>query len=395
MEGKVSSGVAASYLQEHPKTTFYIDKEASANLTRIATPWVYGSCIWDEQLQRHAVIWLALKLKKPILKLTDEDYTTNGLLGLVRNCGGAYNVNISVFRHLMSTITGWPGGKEEHKRILILSPHPDDDVISMGGTLVRLVVQGHETHVAYMVSGYLSVFDHLVSRHADFVREFNEIFGLIPDQSVAVERHIDMFLRNKRPGDVDSREVQSVKTLIRKTEALDAATFCGIKKENIHFLDMPFYDTGKVQKLSIGPRDVQAVLDILETVKPEMVFAAGDMSDPHGTHRLCLDAALKALDDYEKKGNVRPDVWLYRGAWQEWAPDEIDMAVPLSPDELRYKRFAIFRHESQKDRAMFPGPSDPREFWQRAEDRNISTAEIYDALGLPEYHAIEAFVRHD
>jgi len=394
VEENVSSNVTASFLQKHPNTTFYLDKEAAAELTSVATPWVFGPCEWDEKLQRHAVIWLAFKLKKPILKLTYEDYTENGLIDLMRNCGGAYNLNISVFRQLMQTITGWPGGKEEHKRILILSPHPDDDVISMGGTLVRLVEQGHEAHVAYMVSGYLSVFDHIVSRYADFVREFNEIFGLTPEQSLAIEQHIDRFLLNKHHGEVDSPEVQAVKTLIRKTEALDAAKFCGVKEDNIHFLDMPFYNTGKVQKLSIGPRDIQTVLDVLETVKPEMVFAAGDMSDPHGTHRLCLDAALKALEKYVQHGNAQPDVWLYRGAWQEWAPDEIDMAVPLSPDELIYKRYAIFRHESQKDRAMFPGPSDSREFWQRSEDRNISTASMYDSLGLPEYHAIEAFKRY-
>jgi len=294
----------------------------------------------------------------------------------------------------MDTITGWPGGKNTHKRILILSPHPDDDVISMGGTIIRLAEQGHDTHVAYMVSGYLSVFDHLVSRYADFVREFNDIFGLTPEQTASIERHIDRFLRHKLPGEVDSPEVQAVKTLIRKTEALDAAKYCGLSENNIHFLDMPFYNTGKVQKLSIGTDDIQAVINILEIVRPEMVFSAGDMSDPHGTHRLCLDTALTALEQYVKGGNSQPDIWLYRGAWQEWAPDEIDMAVPLSPDELRRKRFAIFRHESQKDRAMFPGPYDSREFWQRAEDRNIATAEMYDLLGLPEYHAIEAFVRY-
>ena len=394
VEEKITSNVPASYLQEHANTTFFLDRAAAAELTRVVTPWVLGPCTWDEKLQRHAVIWLARKLDKPILKLTDEDYIENDLFDLVKTCGGSYNINLTVFKHLMNTITGWPGGKTDKKRVLILSPHPDDDVISMGGTMVRLVEQGHETHVAYMVSGYLSVFDHLVSRYGDFVRNFNDIFGLTPDQSAAIEQHIDKFLRNKRPGDVDSSEIQAIKTLIRKTEALDAAKYCGLAEENMHFLDMPFYNTGMAQKLSIEKDDIEAVLTILTELNPDMVFAAGDMSDPHGTHRLCLEAFFRALDIYTNTGKKKPAVWLYRGAWQEWNPEEIDMVVPLSPDELLQKRYAIFRHESQKDRAMFPGPYDTREFWQRAEDRNISTAEIYDQLGLPEYHAIEAFVRY-
>lgn len=392
-EEEISPTIAASSLQDHPSAAFYLDTSASGALTRSATPWVYGSCDWDEKLQHHAVIWLALKLGTAILKLTDEDYTENGLLDLLRNSGGAYNLNIKVFKHLMDTITGWPAGKTDRKNILIFSPHPDDDVISMGGTMIRTVEQGHNTHVAYMTSGYLSVFDHLVRRHADFVREFNEIFGISTDQTEQIEQHIDRFLNRKTPGQIDSPEVVEIKRLIRKTEAIDAAKFCGLEDENIHFLAMPFYNTGKVEKLPIGEDDINTVLTLLEKVNPDMIFAAGDMSDPHGTHRLCLDATLRAIGKYKNKSGRDPDIWLYRGAWQEWAPDEIDMAVPLSPDELKRKRFAIFRHESQKDHAMFPGPSDTREFWQRAEYRNKSTAETYDKLGLPEYHAIEAFVR--
>jgi len=247
--------------------------------------------------------------------------------------------------------------------------------------------------VAYMVSGFLSVFDHDVQRYADFVREFNRIFGLTPEQSAELEQRIDRFLRQKRPGDVDTREVQSVKSLIRRGEALDAARYCGLPEANAHFLEMPFYDTGTVQNRLIGPDDVAAVRRALEAVRPEIVFAAGDLSDPHGTHRLCLEAARLALEQCEAAGRPAPVLWLYRGAWEEWPPGEIDMAVPLSPDELRRKRFAIFRHQSQKDRAMFPGPYDTREFWQRAEERNMATAKLYDALGLPEYHAIEAFAR--
>jgi len=393
VEGEVAPAVAASFLQEHPRAALYLDEAAAADLTRLATPWLLGPCEWDDVLERQAVIWLARKLAKPILKLTDEDYAENGLADLIRRRGGAYHANLDAFRRLMGTITGWPGGKEEKHRVLVLSPHPDDDVISMGGTLARFAGQGHDVHVGYMVSGYLSVFDHDVSRYADFVREFNRIFGLTPDLAAALEQRIDRFLRLKRPGDVDAPEVQAVKSLIRRTEALDAARFCGVPESHVRFLDLPFYDTGTVEKRPLGPDDVAPVRRLLEAVRPEMVFAAGDLSDPHGTHRQCLEAARAALKEYEASGAPAPELWLYRGAWQEWPPERIDMAVPLSPDELKHKRFAIFRHQSQKDQAMFPGPWDSREFWQRAEERNMATADLYDALGLPEYHAIEAFAR--
>lgn len=389
VEGEVSHSVVASFLQEHPNTTFYLDRPAAAELPRIATPWLAGHCDWDEALQRRAVIRLATHLNKPILKLTDEDYAENGLHELLRQRGRAYDQNITVFRHMMNTITGWPAGKGEKRHILILSPHPDDDVICMGGTMTRLAQQGHEIHVAYMVSGCLSVFDHDVIRYADFVREFNAIFGLTPEQTRKTEQRIDALLRNKTPGQPDAPEIQALKGRIRRGEAIDAAGYCGIAEKNLHFLDLPFYNTGKVQKLSIGAEDIALVRELYENVQPELIFAAGDLSDPHGTHRLCLQAALEALKQYQ----ATPQVWLYRGAWQEWAPESIDMAVPLSPDELIHKRYAIFRHQSQKDRAMFPGPYDSREFWQRAEDRNKTSAEIYDKLGLPEYHALEAFVR--
>ena len=393
VEGEVSSAVAAGFLQQHGGATVYLDQAAAADLTRVATPWQVGSCQWDEMLTCQAVIWLARTLKKPILKLTDEDYAENGLVELLRHGGGAYRINLVVFHRLMGTITGWPGGKKEPRRVLILSPHPDDDVICMAGTMVRFVEQGHEVHAAYMTSGYLSVFDYDVERYAEFVKEFNEIFALKPEHSSAIADNIDKFLLQKRPGELDSQEVQAIKTLVRRTEAMAAAKYCGLKDERIHFLNMPFYNTGRVQKSPIGPADIAAVRGVLQRVHPQMVFAAGDMSDPHGTHRQCLEAALRALEEYEAAGNPSPELWLYRGAWQEWPPEQIDMAVPLSPDELRHKRYAIFRHQSQKDRAMFPGPFDSREFWQRAEDRSKSTAAIYDLLGLPEYHAIEAFVK--
>ena len=391
VEGEVSAQVAASFLQEHPNAGVYVDDAAAQDLTRIASPWLVGPCQWDDLLKSQAVIWLAKKMQKPILKLTEEDYVENGL-GELGGHGKSYNLNIEIFRHLMRTISGWPAGKEGHRRVLILSPHPDDDVICMAGTMIRLCEQGHEVHTAYMVSGYLSVFDHNVSRYADFVKEFNKIFGLGAEQSASVEQHIDRFLRHKRPCDQDSAEIQAIKGLIRRAEALDAAKFCGMKEEHVYFLDMPFYNTGQVAKLPISDRDVDAVRVLLDRVKPDIIFAAGDMSDPHGTHRQCLEAAMVALDQFVNAGNPKPDLWLYRGAWQEWPPEQINMAVPLSPDELYRKRLAIFRHESQKDRAMFPGP-DKREFWQRAEDRNMATARLYDKLGLPEYHAIEAFAR--
>ena len=390
VEEEVSTNVVASYLQQHPNATMFLDEAAAASLTRVDAPWVVdANCQWDDMLSRHAVIWLSRKLDKPVLKLTDEDYSENGLARL-RAHGGAYNLNLSIFRYMMNTITGWPGGKEGPKRILVFSPHPDDDVICMGGTLMRLVEQGHDVHVAYMVSGYLSVFDHDVSRYADFALGFSKIFDLSAQAIGNLEKKIDQFLTQKNPGDMDTPEVQQLKGLIRRSEAIDAANFCGLKQENLHFLELPFYNSGRVQKLTIGPQDIAGTLDILNTVGPQMLFAAGDMSDPHGTHRLCLEAVLKALDQYK---TARPDLWLYRGAWQEWSPEQIQMAVPLSPDELTRKRFGIFRHESQKDRAMFPGPYDSREFWQRAEERNRDTAAIYDALGLPEYQALEAFVR--
>jgi glucosamine-6-phosphate deaminase len=394
VEGEITGLIAASYLQQHPNTTFYLDESSAAELTRIKTPWRVGSCQWDDVTRRQAVVWLANKLEKPILKLTNEDYGENGLAELIDASGGAYQLNIEIFRRQMNTITGWPGGKGGARRVLIFSPHPDDDVICMGGTMMRFIEQGHDLHTAYMVSGHLSVFDHDVSRHADFVRGFNSIFGLTPQQTAGIEEHIDKFLRQKKPGDMDSTEIQAIKGLIRKTEAIEAAKYCGIPEDNVHFLNMPFYDTGTVQKLGLSPGDLSSVRTILEKVRPEILFTAGDLSDPHGTHRLCLEAIISVLPEYRTETGTLPQVWLYRGAWQEWPAEQINMVVPLSPDELKRKRFAIFRHQSQKDRAMFPGPYDSREFWQRAEDRNITTAKIYDALGLPEYHALEAFVRY-
>jgi glucosamine-6-phosphate deaminase len=410
VEGNVSSAVAASYLQEHPDARIVLDSAAASELTRFKTPWLLGSLDefgleWDRKTTRQATIWLALKLNKALLKLTDEDYNEHGLQELLSARGGAYDINIEVFKTLQNTITGWPGGKPGRvadngapdvfpKRVIIFSPHPDDDVISMGGTFIRLCEQGHDVHVAYQTSGNIAVWDETVIRHADFVAEFCRVFRLGGEQAESIERHVESFLRAKKPGEVDSQGVQQIKSLIRRTEARAAARYSGIRPENIHFLDMPFYETGRVRKKPVSEEDIQLIVDLLERVKPHQIYAAGDLSDPHGTHRVCLAAIVEAVSRLSDQSWMRQcDVWLYRGAWQEWGVDEVEMAVPLSPDEVIRKRMAIFKHESQKDRALFPGPNDTREFWQRAEDRNRQTAQLYDKLGLSEYEAIEGFVR--
>ena len=422
VEGEVTTAVAASFLQQHPAAKIVLDTAAAAELTRYKTPWLLGSMsdfglTWDERWTRRAAIWLAQTLKKPLLKLTDEDYNEHGLQELVASRGGAYDINIEIFKTLQATITGWPGGKPANggdgrtasyvtpgtfqhanadifpKRVIVFSPHPDDDVISMGGTFIRLCDQGHEVHVAYQTSGNIAVFDSAALRHADFVREYAHAFGLGERQAQRIEDQIERFVARKQPGEVDSPELQRIKGLIRRTEARAAAKYSGVKEEHVHFLDMPFYETGRVRKKPLGEEDVAIIVALLEDVKPNQVYAAGDLSDPHGTHRVCLAAILEALRRLKDRDWAQKcEVWLYRGAWQEWGTDEIEMAVPLSPDEVKRKRIAIFKHESQKDKALFPG-TDEREFWQRAEDRNRATAVAYDKLGLAEYEAIEGFVR--
>lgn len=409
VEGPVTSTVAASFLQEHRNTLILLDPAAAADLTRFRVPWQVGPVEWNPKMIRRAVIWLAEKLGKPILKLTEEDYNEEGLQDLLAAHGPAYNINIDIFRLMQDTITGWPGGKPAAvkrpgdrrraadeifpKRVLVFSPHPDDDVISMGGTLMRLVEQGHETHVAYQVSGNIAVSDDDAIRFADFADDFSRLFGGHAGQASAIERHIEEFLRNKKPGQVDSDEVQKIKALIRRGEARAAGRYCGLPVERLHFLDMPFYETGRVRKKPLSAQDIQLIVDLLEQLKPHQIYAAGDLSDPHGTHRVCLTAILSALDQVKNHPWFTDcEIWLYRGAWQEWGAQEIDMAVPLSPVELQRKRQAIFKHQSQKDKALFPG-TDKREFWQRAEDRNRGTAKLYDRLGLAEYEGIEGFVR--
>ena len=408
VEGPITETVAASFLQEHPDATLMLDASAAAELTRVKTPWLLGAVKWDERLIRKAVIWLAGKLGKAILKLTEEDYNEGGLQDLLAAHGSAYRINIEVFRALQGTINGWPGGKPAHarhvhdvprpfdeifpKRVLIFSPHPDDDVISMGGTLIRLVDQGHEVHVAYQVSGNIAVFDDDAIRFADFMTDFNNYFDIGKDKTSQLAGEVAEFLKRKKPGQVDSHEVQVIKGLIRRGEARAATRGCGVPQENLHFLDMPFYETGVVKKKPLEERDVQLVVDLFEKIKPHQIYAAGDLSDPHGTHRTCLSAIFQAINRVKSRQWYKCcRVWLYRGAWQEWGVEDIDMAVPISPQELDRKRHAIFRHESQKDSALFPG-HDKREFWERAEDRNRNTACKYDSLGMAEYEAMEGFV---
>jgi len=407
VEGPIREQVPATYLQEHNNATVILDEASAENLTRKKTPWLLNRCDWDDQLIRKGVVWLCQKVDKPVLKLTDEDYNEHGMGDLLTKFGPAYDINLKVFNELQHTITGWPGGKPNAedidrperaepfpKRAIVFSPHPDDDVISMGGTLIRLVDQDHEVHVAYQTSGNIAVFDDDVIRFVDFVSDYNEMFGMEQEEAANMLSEIKQFLNEKEPAQVDSDEIKHIKGLIRRGEAKAAGRYCGVPEERLHFLDMPFYETGRVKKKPLSQDDVDIIVDLLREVKPHQVYAAGDLSDPHGTHRVCLKAIFAALE--ECKDDAWIDhcyVWLYRGAWQEWDINEIEMAVPLSPEELAKKRKAIFKHQSQKDRPLFPGP-DEREFWQRSEQRNRGTAKLYDKLGFAEYEAIEAFVRY-
>jgi glucosamine-6-phosphate deaminase len=409
IEGEMTPAIPATFLQLHPQATFYLDSAASQSLSRTLRPWIYETVDWTRETIRKAVILLAKHHRKAILKLTDADYNEEELQDLLAQHGPAYAINLSVFRHLQSTITGWPGGKPAHakqpgdrpqtheeifpKRVLIFSPHPDDDVISMGGTLLRLAEQGHEVHVAYQTSGNIAVFDDDAIRFAEFAADFNRAFEVDPHRTNQLEAHIEEFLKNKQPGQVDSPEVQKIKGMIRRGEARAATRYCGIPDSRLHFLDMPFYETGRVKKKPLSEEDIKMIEELIDLIKPHQIYAAGDLSDPHGTHRVCLSAVLQACQRLQQEAWYQQCVvWLYRGAWHEWEPHEIEMAVPLSPVEVMKKRAAIFKHQSQKDRALFPG-NDAREFWKRAEDRNSETAKLYDQLGLAEYEAMEGFVR--
>jgi len=411
VEEPMTPRIPATFLQSHENVDFYVDAAAGAELIATKTPWMVESVVWTDQLIRKAVIWLALNLDKAILKLQDEHYNEHGLQDLLAEHGPAYDINLKVFRMMHGTITGWPGGKpsklqqpgdrhhpldEIHpKRIIVFSPHPDDDVISMGGTLIRLADQQHEVHIAYQTSGNIAVFDDDVKRYVDFVADFCKAFDVKPEHMAAFDTYIDRAIQSKKPGEVDSPEVQRIKGLIRRGEAKAGARASGVPDERLHFLDLPFYETGRVKKKPLGDEDIDIIVNLLREIRPHQIYAAGDLSDPHGTHRTCLQAIQKAWNVCENDEWIQTsEFWLYRGAWQEWAPHEIEMAVPLSPGEVDQKRTAIFKHESQKDRALFPG-ADQREFWQRAEQRNADTARIYDLLGLAEYAAIEGFVCWD
>jgi glucosamine-6-phosphate deaminase len=407
VEGPVTEMLPASVLQNHPNASFIFDTAAAADLTRIKTPWLTGTVRWSNKMIKKAVFWLCEKLNKPVLKLTERDYNDSGLGELISEVGSANKINIKVFNDLQHTITGWPGGKPSAddstrperalpfpKKVVVFSPHPDDDVISMGGTLARLSEHGHEVHVAYQVSGNIAVFDDEVVRFLDYVRDIASVYGMDEKKTQNTYQDTLQFFKNKRPGQIDLPAIAASKTAIRQGEARSACRYLGIPEERIHFLDLPFYETGTVKKKPIGEEDIRIIVDLLQKVQPHQIFAAGDLSDPHGTHRVCFIAILEALKRLKHEAWLNEcRLWLYRGAWQEWDIAEVDMAVPLSPEESRIKRMAIFKHQSQKDRPLFPG-TDPREFWQRAEERNINTAICYDKLGMAEYQAIELFVRY-
>ncbi len=406
VEGPVNSDIPASYLQLHPNASFILDETAASMLTRIKTPWVVDSVNWDRSMIKKAVAHLSLSLQKPVLKLTSKDYNENGLSDLLSLYGQAYEINIEVFNYLQHTITGWPGGKpnadDTHrperafpakKKVLIFSPHPDDDIISMGGTFQRLHDQGHDVHVAYQTTGNIAVADDEALRFAEFVVDFNEKFESPNAKANRIYKEAIKFLKNKPDSEIDIPAVREIKGLIRKGEAKNTCRFVGIKKENAHFLEMPFYETGTIRKKPIGEKDIKIVMDLIEEIQPHQIYAAGDLADPHGTHKVCLDAIMEAVTRLKHREYMKSCwVWLYKGAWAEWDIDQIEMAVPMSPDQVFKKRMGIFKHQSQKDGVVFQG-DDSREFWQRAEERNRATASIYNALGLAEYEAMEAFVR--
>ena len=408
VEGKVSDTVPASFLQTHNDAHVVIDLSAAAKLTRIQHPWLVASCKWTDKLVRSALVWLCQVTGKPILKLTNKDYNENGLSELLALYGSAYNANIKIFNDLQHTITGWPGGKPDAddtyrperarpfpKRVIVFSPHPDDDVISMGGTLRRLVQQGHDVHVAYETSGNIAVGDEEVVRFMHFINGFNQLFGNEQDEVIKSKyKEIKEFLKHKKEGDIDTQDVRTIKGLIRRGEARTACTFNQIPLDHVHFLDLPFYESGKIEKLPMGEADVDIVRKRISTVQPHQIYVAGDLADPHGTHRKCTDAVLAAIDlEKEAKAAWLKDcrVWMYRGAWAEWEIENIEMCVPISPEELRAKRNSILKHQSQMESAPFLG-NDERLFWQRSEDRNRGTAKLYDDLGLACYEAMEAFV---
>lgn len=407
VEGPVTEVIPTSYLQNHLNTTFVIDPPAAAQLTRYKSPWRVGQCEWTDRMIRKAVLWLCTQTGKPLLKLTERDYNDFGLSDLITSQVFS-KINIRVFNDLQHTITGWPGGKPNvddstrperalpfPKRVALFSPHPDDDVISMGGTFARLVEHGHDVHVAYQTSGSIAVSDDDAIRYLDFVRNYEKIYDINDAKADYLYKVSTDFYLNKKKESVEPSELLAVKGAIRRGEATASCRYIGLPEENVHFLNLPFYETGTVKKAPAGEADIQITMQFLRALQPHQIYAAGDLSDPHGTHRVCIDIIIEALERMKNESWMKDcRVWLYRGAWQEWDIEMVDMAVPLSPEEVVIKRNAIFRHQSQKDGAMFMG-ADKREFWQRAEERNKDTARLYDKLGMAEYEAIEVFVRYE
>ncbi|MDY6378445.1 MAG: PIG-L family deacetylase, partial [Bacteroidales bacterium] len=399
VEGEINSNCPASYLQKHDNITFYVDETAASMLTRVVSPWKVGPCDWTPRFIRKAVVWLCQQVHKPILKLTQQDYLENFLGELLELKGPFDKINIDVFNDLQHTITGWPGGKPNAdditrpvrsepfpKKVLIFSPHPDDDVISMGGTFIRLVHQGHDVHVAYETSGDLAVHDDVVLQHMDAVYQLG--YG---DHFDEVKKIID----SKKPGEPEPKALLAIKAAIRRSEARGADRSFGLQESHVHFLNLPFYESGGVTKFPRTQTDIDIIKKLIIDIRPDQIYMAGDLADPHGTHRVCTEAALEAIDQLKEEGESwlnSTNIWLFRGAWMEWELDRVDMAVPLSPGELIEKRHAIFRHLSQKDIVPFPG-DDSREFWQRAEERTQNTAKLYDELGMAEYQAIEVFLK--
>ena len=407
VEGPTTTQVPASELQNHPHAKLVIDLSAADDLTRISQPWLVTSCEWDDKLVRRAIVWLSQKINKPILKLTDKDYNDAGLGELLALYGSAYNTNIKVFNDLQHTITGWPGGKPNAddtyrperatpypKRVIVFSPHPDDDVISMGGTLKRLVDQHHDVHVAYETSGNIAVGDEDMMRYIMLMDQIGEKFGTATPEYLQKSREIHDYIANKTSGEVDSPDIRYLKTKIRQGEARIACNYIGVKPENVHFLNLPFYETGTIKKGDLSEKDIAIVRDLILSVKPHQIFVAGDLADPHGTHKVCTDAVLAVIDELKDEEWMKDcRIWMYRGAWAEWEIDHIEMAVPISPEELRFKRNSILKHQSQMENAPFLGDDD-RLFWQRAEERNRATAKLYEGLGLASYEAMEAFVEY-
>ncbi|TKK70914.1 glucosamine-6-phosphate deaminase [Ilyomonas limi] len=408
VEGNVTEQVPASILQQHNNCVFVIDENAATELTRFKHPWLTGAVDWTEQMMKRAVVDLALKQKKPVLSLTNYDYNENGLGELLVEKGDAYEINLQVFYMLRDSITGWPGGKPNAfipahpersvpypKRCLIFSPHPDDDIISMGGTFMRLHDQGHDVHVAYQTSGNIAVTDEFVTRFIDFAVNFEELIGNDTAKSRQILSEAEAFISAKTKNQSDTLTIRQIKGLIRRSEAKATSKYVGLNDDQIHFLNLPFYETGTIEKKPMGEEDIKITMDLLQQLKPQQVYCAGDLADPHGTHKVCLDIVFESLRRLKKAGESWiPDcwVWLYKGAWQEWDIADIEMAIPMSPDQVVKKRNGIFIHQSQKDTVPFQG-TDNREFWQRAEARNSNTAELYAELGMTRYAAMEAFVR--